>query len=456
MTQNNTVIEYPKGLSSIPYASFLQIEKYSYDEAQKSVAKSFNDGLGSLNRSVLSKVLRAGGDGAAIAYAAGTPSDEFIDKMLNQYKTPEVTTTYKRKLNKQQKNRGFSETVSVTTGGDTINITDENIDPSTKVQLKNGETTTVGQLLQKKKDRIAKKNKGLMASRCMLPLPNEFQYKYGADWNNEFRLGTLALAADDLGRFGLLATGGALAGGSLAFLEGKLTKGSQIGKISGVDATKLVQGAAKGVQFATNPFGVNSEFNPKNLAGLAGLAPNENSIQFFERMQGREFSFRFELAARNKPESNRIIEIIEWFKRGMHPNAKSGRGSAVVLTFPDVFVLTPKFVKCTEDGEVLGDPIQHPMMPRTKLCALTGLTINTTPFGQLQTVFDGSIPIVTMELQFKETTKLTRVDMEGATYTENRDSQIIGGDNDIAKATSTSEGGFVTDPDAQYTGEVSF
>ena len=456
MTQNNTVIEYPTGLSSIPYASFLQIEKYSYDEAQKSVAKSFNDGLGSLNRSVISKVLRAGGNAAAKAYAAGAPSEQFIDSMLNEYKTPETKVLIKKASGTSVRQSGSNKDKYQTIKSKTINITDENIDPSTVVKLKNGETTTVGQLLQKKKDRIAKKNKGLMASRCMLPLPNEFQYKYGADWNNEFRLGTLALAADDLGRFGLLAGGGAIAGGGLAFLEGKLTQGSQIGKLGNVDATKIIQGAATGVKTATNPFNVNSEFNPKNLAGLAGLAPNENSIQFFERMQGREFSFRFELAARNKKESNRIIEIIEWFKRGMHPNARSGRGSAVVLTFPDVFVLTPKFVKCTEDGEPLGDPIQHPMMPRTKLCALTGLTINTTPFGQLQTVFDGSIPIVTMELQFKETTKLTRVDMEGATYTEKRDSQIIGGDGDLQQKTATSEGGFVTDPDAQYTGEVSF
>ena len=449
MTQNNTVIEYPSGLSSIPYASFLQIEKYSYDEAQKSVAKSFNDGLGSLNRSVLSKVLRAGGDGAAIAYAAGTPSDEFIDTMLNQYKTPEVTTTYKRKLNKQQKNRGFSETVSVTTGGDTINITDENIDPSTKVQLKNGETTTVGQLLQKKKDRIAKKNKGLMASRCMLPLPNEFQYKYGADWNNEFKLGTLALAADEAGRFGALTLAGGAAGFLGSFIGGSLQAADEGSEIGGVSATKLIQGFAGGAKFATNPFNVNSPLNPKNLAGLAGLAPNENSIQFFERMQGREFSFRFELAARNKTESNKIITIIEWFKRGMHPNAKSGRGSAVVLTFPDVFVLTPKFVKCDEDGDPLpGGAIQHPMMPRTKLCALTGLTINTTPFGQMQTVFDGTIPIVTMELQFKETTKLTRVDMEGATFTNDRNSTILG--------VKTSTGSFIADPDAKFIGEVSY
>ena len=190
---------------------------------------------------------------------------------------------------------------------------------------------------------------------------------------------------------------------------------------------------------------MNSELSPKNIAGLAGLAPNENSIQFFQRMQGRDFSFRFELAARNKVESDLIIEVIEWFKRGMHPNSKNGKGSALMLTFPDVFFLTPKFVRCNESGEIEGKPIQHPMMPRSKLCALTGLTINTTPFGQLQTIFDGTIPVVTMELQFKETTKLTRVDMEGSQYKRNTGAGKI-----------LNKGRFVADPKSVGTSEVSY
>ena len=442
MAEQNTVVEYPTGLSSIPFASFLQIEKYSYDEAQKKVATQFNDALGSLNRSKISDVVRFGSNRLAEAYGSGTPTDSFTDYALNEYKTEKTTTKVKR----------GKRTFTRTSGGRTINITDPSVDPNTKVVLKNGETTTVGQLLKKKQEMKDRQNKGLMSTVCNLPLPNEFQYKYGADWNNEFKLGTLALAADEAGKFAGVATAGGIIGGGLDFLSQKLTTGSQVGKISGVDPTKIVQSAVSGLQTAADPFKMNSPLNPKNVAGLAGLAPNENSIQFFERMQGREFSFRFELAARNKKESNRIIEIIEWFKRGMHPNSKSGRGSAVMLTFPDVFVLTPKFVKCDEEGNPLGDPIQHPMMPRTKLCALTGLTINTTPFGQLQTIFDGSIPIVTMELNFKETTKLTRVDMEGATYTDKRNSKLIAG----IGATSTSEGGFIANEDAAYTGEVSF
>jgi hypothetical protein len=129
----------------------------------------------------------------------------------------------------------------------------------------------------------------------------------------------------------------------------------------------------------------------------------------------------------------------------MHPDSKNGKGSAVMLTFPDVFYLTPKFVRCNESGEIEGKPIQHPMMPRTKLCALTGLTINTTPFGQLQTVFDGTIPVVTMELQFKETTKLTRVDMEGSSYQRNKGVGSI-----------LNKGKFVGDASKDFTGEVSY
>ena len=455
MSQENKVLEYPNGLSSIPYASFLQIEKYSYDEAQKNVAKSFNDASGAVQRSFVAGLVNGGADFIEKSYASGKPTDVTFDKAMNNiYETVRTETEANRDLNKQQERKGMSEKTRLIEGGHDINLrTDTNLDRNIQVKLENGEITTVGQLLDKKEAKRKRKNKGLMETTCMLPLPNEFQYKYGADWNNEFKLGTLALAADEAGRFGALTLAGGAAGFLGSFIGGSLQAADEGSEIGGVSATKLIQGFAGGAKFATNPFNVNSPLNPKNLAGLAGLAPNENSIQFFERMQGREFSFRFELAARNKTESNKIITIIEWFKRGMHPNAKSGRGSAVVLTFPDVFVLTPKFVKCDENGDPLpGGAIQHPMMPRTKLCALTGLTINTTPFGQMQTVFDGTIPIVTMELQFKETTKLTRVDMEGATYTQNRNSKVVAG----VDATATSEGGFVTDPDAAYTGEVSF
>ena len=334
MAQKHTVTEYPTGLSSIPYASFLEIQKFSYDSAQKYAAENFNDAGGSLGRSGLARKLNNAVDGLAAVYGSGDTSTE--KGKINLYQTRyQVKGTSVR-----SKGKSF---VDINTAND-----------STKVKV-NGQTMTIGQLKKKKQEMIDKQNKGLMASKCMLPLPNEFQYKYGADWNNEFKLGTLALAADEAYRFGAIAGAGGAIGGLASYGTSKLTAGS---KVPGADqATKVVQGVVSGMKNAATPFKVESELNTKNIAGLAGLAPNENSIQFFERMQGREFGFRFELASRNKNESNTVIDIIEWFKRGMHPGSKNGKGSAVLLTFPDVFVLTPKFVKCGTNGLPLGRPI---------------------------------------------------------------------------------------------------
>ena len=75
-TQQNTVIEYPTGLSSIPYASFLQIEKYAYSEAQKKVAQNQNDAFGSVGRSKFGDLINGGVNALATVYGSGDTSTE--------------------------------------------------------------------------------------------------------------------------------------------------------------------------------------------------------------------------------------------------------------------------------------------------------------------------------------------------------------------------------------------
>jgi len=407
-----TVFEYPTGLSGIPYASYLQIEKYSYDEAQKKVQDSQNDALGSLQNSRLADLVEGGVNAVANVYGSGESKET-----RNQRKVEQALADDSFGVAGTGNVFGF--------GRDKVSLADA--DDDTEVFV-NGKKTTIG-ALKKEKERLAQLNaKGLMATMCHLPLPNEFQYKYGADWNNEFKLGTLALAADDALRAGGIMALGAGLGAAKDYAVNFLT-GDKNNKPKNDPISKkmkriesMITSSAQGAGAAVDPMKVNSELSPKNIAGLAGLAPNENSIQFFQRMQGRDFSFRFELAARNKVESDLIIEVIEWFKRGMHPGSSNGKGSAVMLTFPDVFVLEPMFMPVDETVdstgqrklEVAEEPIQHPMMPKTKICALTSLTVNTTPMSAINTIFDGSIPLVTVELTFDETTALTRMDMEGA------------------------------------------
>ena len=410
LEDSQTILSYPNGIDTVPYASFLKIMRYEYQEALEKVAANQNDALGSFARSgVMSTMVNTVTNGMAGVYNGidGGDSDQRMNEMNDQInESGEVQSRWWDPLNV------FTRAGSTEVPGGDKEIT-----------LPNGETTTWNALKNEKDELLNNRRKGLAASELNVALPEEFQYGYSADWGNTFKMGTMAMAADNFSKFAALGTAGAGLGALYTNSLGKLQDlAGSAGNIPGVNADEYAANMAQGAQMATNPFGVNGELNMTNIVGLGGMAPNENAIQMFSRMGFREFSFSFAFAARNPQESAEIQTIIEWFKRGMHPGSANGKGSATLLTFPDVFVLQPMFVKVDEtvdnDGRknlaLADEPIQHPMMPKTKICALTSLRVNTTPLGAINTVFDGSIPLVTVELKFDETTALTRVDFEGA------------------------------------------
>ena len=409
LEESQTVLEYPRGISTVPYASFLKITRYEYQEALEKVAANSNDALGAFARSGVMKNLVNATTSVASTIYNGASFD--ADSSLN---------TMEDSINEGKKNAwwDFMDVFSF----DGTNKT-EIPGGDKEITLPNGETTTWNALKNEKDEVANERRKGLAASDLFVALPEEFQYGYKADWGNTFKMGTMALMADNAAKFAALGALGAGAGAAFTASLGKLQDmAGMAGNIPGVSADEYAANMAQGAQMATNPFGVNDSLNPTNIAGLGGMAPNENAIQMFSRMGFRQFSFSFSFASRNPKESQDVQTIIEWFKRGMHPGSSNGKGSAVMLTFPDVFVLEPMFMPVDETVdstgkrklEVAEEPIQHPMMPKTKICALTSLTVNTTPMSAINTIFDGSIPLVTVELTFDETTALTRMDMEGA------------------------------------------
>ena len=149
---------------------------------------------------------------------------------------------------------------------------------------------------QKRREQVLRKQRGYNQTSCNLPLPNEMQYEYGANWNNTFKLGTLALVAEDPGKAAGIAAGSLLIGGALGAAI------NQFNDPSGT-ASAVGKGMAQGLKTGANMFGVNSPINPTNLVGLAGLAPNENAIQMFKNIDFRSFDFSFEFAARNVQKS---------------------------------------------------------------------------------------------------------------------------------------------------------
>ncbi len=401
---------YPFNLASIPYASFMRIYKYSYDEGMKNVGANQNDAIGSIQNSGLLKNINDKlVDGAQWVYGDKTSGRA----LLNFDTDSEIISNYRNQLmNKKGEEYG---------GMSREQILD------VPLSVDNGwgagfTDTTLRELIDKKNEVKKFHQSGYKKAWCNLAMPNEFQFDYSANWNNTFKLGTMALAADDPQRAAIVLGSGATIGMLSSGMKGFLSKSDKDGGLGLGDIAGIASGAKSGAMKAGDFFGVNSNIlDPTNIAGMAGLTPNENAIQFFKKMDFRQFDMNFEFAARNKDESQEIQKILQWFKEGMHPVSKDplGSGTGVLLGFPDVWKLEPRFTPGKEDGDMVegGADVPHPMMPQTKLCALTQIRVNTSPMGQFATVFDGSIPLITVTLRFNELTALTRSDfMDNTNY----------------------------------------
>ena len=414
MSEAPPIHNYPSEITNIGYASFLEVKRWSYDEAKKNVMRDFNDAAGSIQDTNLLNSTSFFGD-QADKIKGITSGNDLINKYEKGIESSAAATvkgnskwvnsTLGKKDGKQWKVfRGpyadANEAVTNVTANELLGGLEGSQDLS---HMDENMHKMAYEAHQKRQDDFKAHQKGLTASSANLALPNEFQYEYGANWNNEFKLGTLALLAEN---FAAGMTVGAIgAGMGLASFVANAAASQNVSK----EGVGKADAAAGGLARMIDPFNVGTKLSPRNLVGLAGLAPNENAMQFFKKMDFRNFDMTFQFAARNSGESKQIEEIIQWFKVAMHPGTLRGPGNAILLHFPDVFQLIPKFVSV--------DPIsretkvtRHPMLPKTKLCALTNLRVNATPMNQLTTVYDGSFPLLTMNVRFTELTALTKGD----------------------------------------------
>ena len=402
---------YPFNLASIPYASFMKIHKYSYDKGMSDVGANQNDAIGSIqNSGLLKNINEKLVDGAQWIYGDKTSGRS----LLNFETDREIIDNYRTQM---ENNKVIHKDMQLKESA----LLDMKFDVDNGWGAGHSETT-LRELMDKKNEVSKFHDSGYKKAFCNLAMPNEFQYDYSANWNNTFKLGTMALAADDPQRAAAILTGGATIGMLSSGIAGFLSKENKDGGLGLGDIAGIASGAKEGAMKAGDFFGVNSNIlDPTNIAGIAGLTPNENAIQFFKKMDFRQFDLTFEFASRNADESKEIQKILQWFKEGMHPVSKDplGSGTGVLLGFPDVWKLEPRFTPGKQDGDMVegGADVPHPMMPQTKLCALTQIRVNTAPMGQFATVFDGTIPLITLTLRFNELTALTRSDfMDNPNY----------------------------------------
>ena len=212
-----------------------------------------------------------------------------------------------------------------------------------------------------------------------LPIPENIQDSNAVDWGSNslngiaaraVGIGAKAIGEDGIvGAIGEVFTGGANLIGGLG--------------AAGVDQTKIQNFfAAK----AVGALGFNVD--AKGVVSRAtGQVLNPNMELLFNNVTLRSFNFEFDLAPRDKKESETIKEMLRLFKKSM--NAKKGGG--LFISSPDVFKL------CYKTG---GE--NHKFLHSFKPMALLNMSVNYTGSGTYAT-YDDTTPVhMKLSLSFQE------------------------------------------------------
>ena len=400
---------YPKGLTDIPLASYFKITRYQYNDGLKSARESGqNDAsTGLSNIAPITNKIKQGNEFLFGGTDGGTTEgDQRMEALNNELRALAIADVKRGtgRSGKAKANKRKREILAKLSQGEY-----EHLFRDGPITLQDGTVIDNANELADIKNE-SYETADTVPTIYRLPMPNEFQYSYGASWGNTFKLGTMARVLDDpTGAIGQMLATGTIAGvtDAIGQIGSSFTDG--LNDQAGMDISKTLGAAFKG---ATDPLGVNSDITqPANFLGLAGLAPNENAIMMFSKMEMRSFSLSFEFFARDEEEAENIDKIINGFKTGMHPVANA-KGTGGVLGFPDLFKLEPWFGAIDENGAVVDGGQPHPMMPRSKMCALTNLNVNSSPSNNFVTTKGGQIPLQTISCTFAETTALTSADLE--------------------------------------------
>lgn len=239
----------------------------------------------------------------------------------------------------------------------------------------------------------------------VLPLPNNLQASYGAQYENE---GLGALGAAAAGRLSSENLGkGAEDIGAL--ISSKFNAGKDAMKSSDSDgmlktaailtpivATAAAAGGAGSVAGALTALGTGGSV----LSGIAvdeGLAINPHMAVLFKGVDMREHSFTYKFIARNSAESETLQTLIAVLKYHMHPGYTAG---TLGFQYPDEFEIS------------FADKIAANLY-KVGTCVLKSLTVNYNGEGIPLFFEDTGQPVsIEITMAFQETQIVTRENMD--------------------------------------------
>ena len=227
-----------------------------------------------------------------------------------------------------------------------------------------------------------------------LYLPQNLEYNYGANWKAM--------------QFGVLGAVGRNLDGEFA---------QQALKIG---ASGLANSLAKTAEAFAESAPKTDNITLDNLLGASfGITFNDNTLQTFDKMETRTFSFKYVMVARDASEEKEIKDIIKFFKLAMHPDATENlKNNTIFLKYPYIWRIIPSGYKSksrTFVGGNFGNTLEpknfSSFLPNTKYCGLRAMSVNYTPNNVISLTPGNFVTAVTVGLEFVELTNLTRKDI---------------------------------------------
>ena len=200
---NGGTYEYPDKLQSIPFASYMKITRFEYNEGLKRARENGMQGVASaLGGNNVTKLRNAVAGTAKFTFGnfnSGSGEAEAFEKEVVQVAKSQNKIEGNRNT-KPKTIKNQRDAIKEVKAGDFSNI-------EFPIKLQDGTEVKNAEELAQIKNK-AHESKDAKSTVYFLPMPNEFSYEYGANWDNKFRLGTMARILDSGAAVGqMLATG---------------------------------------------------------------------------------------------------------------------------------------------------------------------------------------------------------------------------------------------------------
>jgi hypothetical protein len=241
---------------------------------------------------------------------------------------------------------------------------------------------------------LFKKADGL-PDQIILNMPQEVQSEFGAEWGGK--------AFSFIGRQ-FASAGGALTTGDFGAAAGAL--GNLITNTITTGEAAQAAAAAAVVAGINKIPGVGGNLTMNDLIqGASSKILNPNVELMYEGPQLRSLSLNLKLVAKTSGEADMLRKIGRAFRKATLPSTDSDR-----------FIKTPSYVKV----RFMRGSNDNPDLPKYRMCAITGASVNYAPDGQYVSFAGGYLPALQIGLTLQETKIIfsndITIEADGAQY----------------------------------------